>query len=318
MSLEYYLFYLAAVWAFVTGPPIINPHDPLELAGPFEVLRVEESVPFDNDGDVVALDAELFIPQAEGIDAWILFMPGFGLSYAGYTEYLDHFASHGFLAVGMDFNSPAFAADGEHDVLAQQALSTISYIQETYPEYKDLAVYTAGHSLGGKIAFFAASLTPNDIHGVMGLDPVNSGGGPCLIFPDDCRNDPVAPNTESGQEGIMREMNQNSMIASLIFRSEPDPLTNPDAQFNAENFYFGSDGAGLNAAPSPTWYYDFGPFPHALYPSSCSSEQVKIMKRTMVAFIFQQVYDLDVEEYLTGEIIQKDIKENRLESVETR
>ena len=322
MTSRYFSYYVAAGIALLLGAPELNPDDPLEFQGALTFERIEKEIPFLYKEDLdVTLNAAIFAPTRFPPDALILFMPGFGASYTDYSDYLEHFASHGFVAVGLDFfdGSGIFQGDGEHDIFASQGINTILYLQGTYPEYADLPVYTAGHSLGGKIAFWVATLTP-EISGVMALDPVNAGGGPCLIFPDDCRNDPVAPNNASMQEGIMTKISTTPGMgtSSLIFRSQPDPLTNPDEQFNADNFFFGVDGQGLYAAPAPAWYYDFGRFPHALYVPNLPTKQTQIIKRTMTAFLFQEVLGSNVEEYLTGEIIQENIDDELLLSVATR
>lgn len=322
MTSRYVSYYVAAGIALLLGAPEINPDDPLEFQGKLDFERIEEEIPFVYKDDLdVNLNAELFVPTRFFPDALVLFMPGFGASYKEYEDYLEHFASHGFVAVGLDFfdGTGRFQADGEQDILANQAMNTILYLTGTYPEFADLPIFTAGHSLGGKIAFWVATLTPK-ISGVMALDPVNAGGGPCFFFPDDCQNDPVAPNNASLQEGIMTKISTAPGMgaSSMIIRSAPDPLTNPDDQFNADNFFFGTDGQGLNAAPSPVWYYDFGRFPHALYVPELPTKQTQIIKRTMTAFLFQEVLGSDVEAYLTGEIIQDDIDDDLLLSVQTR
>lgn len=312
-----YCSYYAALAPSFLCPPIIDPDDPLENPGGLDFERISEKIHYVYDWTDVYLDAEMFVPIGQPPDAFVLFMPGFGFGYESYTIYLEHFASHGFLAVGMNFYGCTFTIDGEHDIKANQALETISYIQSTYPDYAQLPVYTAGHSLGGKIAFYVASLTSSiTISGAIALDPINAGGPPCFLFPDDCIEYPVAPNPETGQEGIMQNMQAGT--ASLIIGSEPDPLFTPDPQFNARQFYFGLDGNGLYAAPSPAWYYDFGTFPHGLYLPCLPSKQVQIIKRTMVAFLMQDVLGSDVEAYLTGSIIQTDVEEDRLVSVVTR
>lgn len=313
--IRYFSFWAAAAGGLVC-PPEINPDDPLENPGPIAVERIPQDIPFDYNGDGQGLEAEIFVPLDQPPDAFVLFMPGFGASFNMYDDYLTHLASHGFVAVGLNFATGGIIAiDGEQNTKAFQALDTINYIQTTYPEYSDIPVFTAGHSLGGKIAFYSASLDTT-ISGVMAMDPSNAGGPPCFLFPDFCTKYPVAPNSETHQEGIMQQM--ESTTSSLIFRSAPDPLCNPDEQFNADNFYFGWDGAGALAAPSPVWYYDFGNFPHGFYISTLPSKQVQIVKRTMLAFLLQEVRGTDVEEYLTGDIIQADIDKNRLISVETR
>jgi pimeloyl-ACP methyl ester carboxylesterase len=223
----------------------------------------------------------------------------------------------------MDFASAGFTFESKHELKAEQALDAIAYVQSLDSRYASLPVITAGHSMGGKIAFYAASLdyapsseNKNAISAVMALDPVNAGGGPCSLNPKSCQAYPVAPNVESGQRGVMFQMNEGT--SSLIFRSEPDALTNPDAQFNAQYFYYGSDGAGLDAAPSPAFYYDLGDFAHAAYLPFLCSEEVQLMKRTMVAFLQQQIQRIDRTEYLTGTIIEEDVQSGYLVAVDSR
>ena len=149
----------------------------------------------------------------------------------------------------------------------------------------------------------------------MAMDPVNSGGGPCFLG-DACLKYPVAPNVESGQRGILHQMNEDT--PSLIFRSQRDFLTNPDEQFNAQYFFEGSDGRGLDAAPSPSLYYDMGRFSHTGYVPLICSDEVQLMKRTMVAWLQANFQGTDRTEYLTGERIQADIKSGYLDSVQSR
>ena len=75
--------------------------------------------------------------------------------------------------------------------------------------------------------------------------------------------------------------------SSLILRSQPDPLTNPEAQFNAELFYRGFDGQGLYAAPSPVLYVDMGSASHSSYaqPADGDNRVPVIAKRTAIAWL---------------------------------
>lgn len=308
-----YARYISMVFlGVIIGPPIIDPNDPLERKGPLSIKHFSEEIPFNMEDRSEVLEAEMFAPIERQPYAMVLFMPGFGFSYSSYEVYLEHLASHGFLCLGMNFAGPAFSIDGEHDIKALQAVAAIRYVQKTYPIYNELPVYTSGHSLGGKIAFYAASID-NSIAGTLALDPVNAGGPPCAVFPNQCTKYPVAPNPETGQVGLL----SNFTGPSLIMRSAPAPA-NPDEQFNAEHFYFGIDGEGQDATPSPSLYYNFGDLPHLAYLPCLPSEQVQIVKRTMVAWLFNYAVGIDFKEYLTGEKIQDDIEKQRLESIESR
>jgi len=325
---DYVRYYCVALGYTLIGySPIININDPLEVLGPLKVGKTRIEVPFmytdtsyDDDYEYeLKLDAKVYEPLGKFPDALVLFMPGFGADYESYEDLLLHLASHGFVTVGLNFLSNRNIFDGGHDIKAQEALATIAFVQssEFYPEYKRLPVYTAGHSLGGKIAFYAAALSPKTISGVMALDPVNAGGPPCSRFSNACLQYPVAPNPETGQLGNLANLSKGN-ISSLIFRSQPDRLANPDRQFNAEHFYFGLNGKGSYATPLPVWYYDMGAFPHALYCNTLVTQQSQIVKRTMLAFLQQQVLGVNVGDYLTGSIIQKDIDEGRLLEVRAK
>ena len=105
---------------------------------------------------------------------------------------------------------------------------------------------------------------------------------------------------------------------SLIFRSQRDLFTNPDEQFNAKYFYEGSDGQGLNGTPSPSLYYDMGRFSHTAYVPILCSDEVQMMKRTMVAWLQEHFQGIIRTDYLTGERIQADIQAGYLDSVASR
>ncbi|CAB9525367.1 expressed unknown protein [Seminavis robusta] len=297
---------------------VIDPNDPLENTGPSTVIT--EPVQFALETDT--LQGEMFIPrESDGsfteIYGFVLFMPGAGSSFTMYEDYLNHLASHGYLTVGLDFASRGITTESEHDLKAQQALDVIAAVQSMDSAYESLPVICAGHSQGGKISFYAASTdTTGSIKGVMAMDPVNSGGPPCFLFPNLCIKYPVAPNTESGQRGIMHQMSDGT--GSIIFRSEPDFFTNPDEQFNAQYFYYGSDGQGTDAAPSPAFYYDMGNFGHTAYLPMLCSEQIQLIKRSMVAFLQQHIQGIGRDDYLTGNIVQADIDSGYLNAVESR
>lgn len=290
----------------------------LEEPGEYSVVSEKIVIPTGTTATDKTISAEIFTPSTKEIPyAFVLFMPGFGTSYSSYNKYLEHLASYGYLAVGMDFTGGGFTIDGEHDKKAKEALIAIDYVQKLdNARYSSIPVYTAGHSMGGKIAFYAAAASSTiSIDGMLTLDPVNAGGPPCFISPNQCTNYPVAPNPATGQRGELYKIKNGT--ASLIFRSEPT-WTNPDEQFNAMHFFYGSDGNGLDAVPGPALYYNLGNFGHASYVPLIPSTQIQIIKRTMVAFLQEQVQGIDRKEYLTGSIIQTDIEEGNVVNLDFR
>jgi hypothetical protein len=73
------LFFLAATLQGASGfffknRHIIDPDDPLENTGDFDVKRQPTQLPLDSD----TLNAEIFIPNGDGLYGFVLFMPGFG------------------------------------------------------------------------------------------------------------------------------------------------------------------------------------------------------------------------------------------------
>ena len=70
-------------------------------------------------------------------------------------------------------------------------VATLDYITVTNGIVSLLFIYYCT-----TVAFYAASIDTSDpktISGVMAMDPVNSGGGPCFLG-DACLKYPVAPN----------------------------------------------------------------------------------------------------------------------------
>lgn len=305
-----FVFFLSLL---VSGciPPTIDANDPLEKLGPYQVGHSNTIIPFE---DTDGIEAEVFTPDSEAPFGLVIFLPGFGASYSLYSGYLEHLASHGYVALGMNFPGNAFALDSRHDVKAQQVLAAVTFLRNLHPSYLNLQIAVAGHSMGGKLAFYAAALEP-EIDIVMALDPVNAGGPPCFLFPDYCANYPVAPNPNRDEPGILSDIEN---LASLIMRSAPDPVTNPEAEFNAQWFYYGSDGDGSDAIPSPALYYDFADLPHAGYIPLPPSEATVVIKRTMLAWLNQHMRAEDMQEYLTGARIQADIDAGRLRGIESR
>lgn len=286
----------------------VSSDDPLERPGPFTVTQSDQQIPYQGSDDI---DARLYTPDTESPAALLIFLPGFGASFSLYSDYLIHLASHGYLVLGMNFPGDPFALDSHHDLKAQQVLAAVEFMRSLHPTLK---IALAGHSMGGKLAFYAAALDPG-IAVVMALDPVNAGGPPCFLFPDYCANYPVAPNPGREQAGILADI---EATASLIMRSAPDPATNPEAEFNAEWFYYGSDGKGSDAVPSPALYYDLGSFAHAAYVPLLPSDTSSLIKRTMVAWLQQQIQNKEMREYLTGNRIAADIEAGRILRVESR
>jgi len=311
----------AVVLLFFPGckPVPIDPTDPYENAGTYSVLRSPLLIA-NSEQPAQSIQGSLYRPDTPAVTSGkahlVLLLPGFGASYQWYAAYADHLASHGYWVVGMDFVKPANAYDAEHDYQARQVSMAIDYLA-ALPQYTNEldagSVAIVGHSRGGKIAFYTASQDAR-VKAVIALDPVNGGGPPCFIAPDSCAKYPVAPNPARGQVGLL----ENVHAASVILRSQPDATFNPENEFNASWFCFGSDGAGLHAVPSPAVYFDMGAVGHADYLTLLQGDTVQIVKRTAVAWLEQQFDGVDNSAYFNGARIEADIAAGRILSVQQR
>lgn len=284
----------------------IDPNDPLENNGAFTVTSQDLVV--DNPEDASqAINVRVYTPVDVGSDTpLVILLPGFGASFTDYITYIEHLVSHGITVAGLTPRSTGRnPLDGEHDYLARQVIYSIDEILVTQTIASNIdtqRIATMGHSQGAKIAFYAAALDSR-INVVIAMDPVNSGGAPCIISSVWCDAYAVAPNPGRSQQGLLNDVE----AASLILRSQPD-IGNPESEFNAEFFFFGSDGLGENAVAAPALYIDMGNTPHAAYaPSSISGLTVPFAKRTSLAWLRKHYYGDDVESYLVGNIIEESI-----------
>jgi len=296
------------------------PQDPLEAPGPYGVYEEAVSVPNPEDPGS-PMKATIYAPSgdgggrpAAGTYPLVVFMPGFGASYGLYLPFTRHLASHGNIVIGFNFViAPGF--DGRHDYLARQAAYVIDYALDPAGPLAGRVdgsrIAAAGHSLGGKISFYAAAVDPR-VSVVMTVDPSNSGGPPCLISETWCNAYPVAPNIVTGAQGLLGDVN----AASFIMRAAPDILLNPDEQSNAERFFTGLDGAGLYGVKSPALYYDMGSISHAAWITNPNI--IRISKRTMTAWLKAHFGGEDMEPYLTGHVVQVDVDAGTVASVQTR
>jgi dienelactone hydrolase len=179
-----------------------------------------------------------WVPQGSAVHELVVMLPGFATSHSAYTAYAEHLASHGFVVVGVDTRSNLLMSS--HDTEAVEVVRTLDWLLEDSPFKQRIdatKVAVAGHSKGGKLAFFAAALDAR-IDVVIGWDPVNGGGGPCAFDPN-CNAMPVAPNCAVMAQGIEQYMRAES----LVIGAPPDPDLNPEASQNCVHFYRG--------APSP-------------------------------------------------------------------
>lgn len=234
------------------SPPVASvagdPNDP----GAYGVWRSDVVIP-NPDGARSALEATFYAPSedggttvAAGRFALVLVMHGFGLTHQAYEAMSSHMASHGFVVLGITL---PFSLTSAHDKNADEAIAAIDFALsaaapesvQTHVDAEKIAA--AGHSLGGKIAFYAAALDAR-IDLVIAWDPSNAGGPPCFIDAMGCNNFPVAPNCLVMQAGIVHQLRAET----LVFRAAADGA-NPEPEHNAIHFFRG--------APAPATLIDF-------------------------------------------------------------
>jgi len=219
--------------------------------GPFQVLDVEATIA-NPDAAREALDATFYAPSsdgaavADGAHPLALVMHGFGTTHRFYEHFTRHLASHGILVLGITLPGSLTAA---HDKNAAEAIAAIDFaLGDGAPQavrgHADAErIAVLGHSLGGKIAFYAAALDAR-IDLVVGWDPSNAGGPPCFVDPDSCNAFVVAPNCLADEPGIVHQLHAET----VVFRAAADGA-NPEPAHNAEHFYRG--------APAPATLLDF-------------------------------------------------------------
>lgn len=216
------------------GPHGVSSED-LTIPNP-DTLRPELAVTVYTPLDVTETPLEGPLPL-------VLVLPGFTSSHTQYAAFSEHLASHGFGVVGMTPALWTFDDPQDHPATTGEVLALLDWAlaSSSLGDRIDATkVAVAGHSAGGKMAFYAATLDAR-IDLVIGWDPQNGGGPPCDIaasIGEECNLWPVAPNCEVEDAGRLHLMHAET----LVFAAR-DALFTPDEHTWAEQFYRG--------APSP-------------------------------------------------------------------
>jgi dienelactone hydrolase len=186
-----------------------------------------------------------------------------------------------------------FALEAAHDKNAAEAIAAIDLaISDAAPEairgHVDAERIAAlGHSFGGKIAFYAASLDAR-IDLVIGWDPSNAGGPPCFVDATACNQFPVAPNCMADDSGIVHRMRAET----VVLRAAPDGA-NPEPAHNAIHFYRG--------APAPATLIDFDTnVAHGDFANAAAAVLAHT-RRVNAAFVLSRLLGATgLEDYLPG------------------
>lgn len=233
-------------------------------------------------GPTEDLEATIWSPEAPIGD--VVLMPGFLATHDMYAPFATHLASWGWRVVGFTFSANGFTDPADHEADAREAMAVIDTLG-------DRPIVTVGHSKGGKIAVLTAIRDPR-VDAVVAWDPVDSGGAPCEIDPENCHDFSVAPN---GYEGDVGEM-AGLVVPFLLFGAPPGP-SNPEVH-NADRFWEG--------AQSPAMYVHFTEASHTDWVAE--NDTAAITRRTEVPWLARELLGQSgTEAWLEGEVIQGDV-----------
>ncbi len=210
----------------------------------------------------------------------IVVLPGFSGSHTGYRSFTDHFVSHGFAVLGVTCANVGFldAANNPANV-AEIGVGIKWALEESQLKGKvDLnRMAIAGHSQGGKLAFFTAA-TDTRFKLVLGWDPQNGGGAPCFVAGAACDKWPVAPVCDPRRKVEDAGMMANIRAETLVFAAR-DATVTPDEHLRAEHFYRG--------APSPASMLLFPAAGHGDWGGD--NETSNITKRVQMALLLTKL-----------------------------
>ena len=202
-----------------------------------------------------------------------------------------HLVSHGFLVVGANVAEADSMHPAEHDRKVARVLRVLDWVLDESPvagRVDPERIASMGHSLGGKLSFYAAALDSR-IDAVVAWDPQNGGGPPCFlagIAPGDCNDFPVAPNCEANDPGLIHQM----QAESLTFGAE-DRLITPDSHLWAQNFYRG--------APSPAHFVAMPAVGHGAW--FADGEVTQLTRGAHTAFLLNRLKGVTgLEAWLPG------------------
>lgn len=149
-----------------TGPAGTDPAGD----GPATVTTATAAIPGNGSGRT--LNATVYTPSSAGPHPLVIVSPGFQMQRTQYASYSKHLATWGFVVVLTDYAESGFSID--HARIAADVPKVIDWaLAQSNLAVDPQKIATAGHSLGGKISVFAATLDPR-IKAVVAWDPVDS------------------------------------------------------------------------------------------------------------------------------------------------
>ncbi|MBQ6040750.1 MAG: alpha/beta fold hydrolase [Oscillospiraceae bacterium] len=161
-----------------TAPAQIESTDPFRYeAGTPEVSGLREdlkNVNFYRDG--VKIFGQLYLPQGEGPFPTVVLCSGQTAEHTYYADEAETFAANGYAALIFDFIGSGRVASGgkmtDRSVLTEAAdINVILDSLSALPKVDTGRVFLWGHSLGGLAATYAGCRRPDDIQGMMLVEP---------------------------------------------------------------------------------------------------------------------------------------------------
>ncbi|MBN2361222.1 MAG: hypothetical protein JXR83_17335 [Deltaproteobacteria bacterium] len=265
--------------------------DPIAL-GPLAILAVDATLP-NPDSSRDSYSVTTYAPSTDGANPdpgpfpLVVFTPGFSTTHRSYRHFIDHFASHGIAVLGVTPAQVGFFDEANNPANVGEVRAAIEWalVQSPLAGKIDLdKIATAGHSQGGKLAFFTAA-EDTRIKIVIGYDPQNGGGPPCFINPSACNQWPVAPNCDT-ERGVSDSGLMYKIRAETLVLAARDTLVTPDQHLWAEHFYRG--------APAPAHLAVFLEAGHADWTgSNATSDASKRVGLALLLTRFKGVSGLD-------------------------
>lgn len=292
-----------------TEPPANDyPHDP-GATGPYGIK--EQKTTIDKE------DATFYLPIESGAVAkgpfpLVLVHAGFQVGHEMYSHFSERIASHGFVVVGIEMPG----ADDNHENNARHTIAVIDWLLSSSNPHVDIIdpgeIATAGHSLGGKIAIFAAALDSR-ITNVIAWDPVDTGGPPCQIDPVGCKRWSVTPEMMDKVKAKLLIM--GGMVGTGLFTCTPKGEAHP-------NYFEEANGVALHLtfphSDHLDWMRDGGDSLIGLLGKllcgslgSTSTEDVhRIANQTQVAWLLKYAKGhTNLDDYLGGSKLDPDVQQ---------
>ncbi len=184
------------------APPKRDPNQD----GPYAYAEIDDETQVAATGDTVAIHcAYPTVGPSQGPYPVVVVAHGYQLPPSQYYGYVRRLATFGYVALTVDF--PSLADGGilpNHARSARDVAGAIDWVPGR-PEVASLAntdlVGVTGHSLGGKLAFLAATVDPR-IKAVVTLDPVDTS---TLCDPSKCPDVSGMMDTLSIPVGMLGE-----------------------------------------------------------------------------------------------------------------